>query len=73
MKNTANAKDSEVFKKFMDFGTFTSKTEICYTKDSPNGNIFMEEKWKNISNEKVSSVNLLKSSLQIILKNKQLF
>ena len=57
----------------MDFGSFTWKTEICPINIRPNGNVFIGEKWKNISNKKVSLVNVLKSSLQIILKNKQLY
>ena len=71
--NTANAKDSEIIKKFMVFGSFGWKTEIYSIKNSPNGNFFMEEKWNHISNKKVYSANLLKSSLQIILKNKQFY
>ena len=59
---TANAKDSDISKKFMDFGSFIWKTEICPIIISPNGNVFIGEKWKNISNKKVSVVNLLKSS-----------
>ena len=58
---TANAKDSDIRKKFMDFGSFIWKTEICPIKISPNGNVFIGEKWKNISNKKVSVVNLLKT------------
>ena len=58
---TANAKDSDIRKKFMDFGSFIWKTEIWPIKISPNGNVFIGEKWKNISNKKVSVVNLLKS------------
>ena len=49
-------------KKFMDFESFIWKTEICPIKFSPNGNVFIGEKWKNISDKKVSVVNLLKSS-----------
>ena len=63
----------KLWKKFMDFGTFNWKTEICPIKNSQNENAFIGEKWKNISNKKVSSLNVLKSSLQIILKNKQLY
>ena len=58
---TANAKDSDIRKKFMDFGSFIWKTEIWPIKISPNGNVFIGEKWKNISNKKVSVVNLLKT------------
>ena len=42
----------------MDFESFTWKTEICPIKIRPNGNVFIGEKWKNISNKKVSLVDV---------------
>ena len=30
-------KDSEIIKKYVEFGSFTGKTEICPIKNSPNG------------------------------------
>ena len=42
--NTANAKNLDVIKKFMDFGSFPRKTEIFPIKISPNENVFIGEK-----------------------------
>ena len=53
---TANAKNSEVIKKYAEFGTINWKTEICFIKNSQNGNVYIGEKWKNISNKNISLV-----------------
>ena len=69
---TANAKDSEVrYKKVYGFWFIHLKNwNMSHYRNSLNANVLIGEKWKNISNKKVSSVNVLKNSLQIIQKNK---
>ena len=75
-QHTANAKDSEVIKNIrgVEFGSITWKTKIFFIKNSPNGNVHsIVEKRKNISNKNICYLRVLTSSLQIILKNKQLY
>ena len=46
----------KLWKKYAEFGTINWKTEICFIKNSQNGNVYIGEKWKNISNKNISLV-----------------
>ena len=52
---TANTK---IYKKST-WRSLTRKTKICLIKNTPNVNVAIVEKWKNISNKKVSLVYLV--------------